>query len=165
MILSFVFKYQLSAVVLFYVLTLLQTDAFIRTSLCVKFRNREELFLKKLGNRISFQNLIILQDSSNDLEISTDRISVNNSIIKDYSGLIISLLISSFLFPYLMSNIVDPTITSNTRQYFVLGILLLKRVILYSITYFTLSLAAQRSNTVSSQSSLLLGEVILYFIM
>jgi hypothetical protein len=72
---------------------------------------------------------------------------VNNSssIVSDYVNLILTLPVLSLIIPYLLNGVVDTSTTTIQRQYFILALLIFKRVYLYATGYLTLKIASRRS--------------------
>lgn len=80
--------------------------------------------------------------------------AINNSssnLLRDYLIAFLAIPLASQLLPSLLSKVTDFSVAATDRQYYIIGLLLAKRVYLYSLAAVTVAITAKRSVGLSTQ--------------
>ena len=75
-------------------------------------------------------------------------------ILQDYATILIGLPLASAIFPFFLDSITDPNTFSTDRQFYIIGLLLSKRIFLYWTAFTAFVISARRSTSTANESKL-----------
>jgi len=124
--------------------------------------NPSPVFVKPVYKKSThFFSAIEFKFSLNSVSKENDSIpSTSLTLTFERFALFVGLPLITLLFSYLLAHITNPFQSSVNRQYYILSLLLLKRIYIYSVAYITLLISSKITVYYNGPNDLKLGKVL-----